>query len=207
MKMRFDKVMDIIRSMKEYYSTTQDKPHTEKFFDVAAKIVETNEFDMYANLEGYTNQDILNAWNFFNKESVTQDVYSMTTDMDTIDATYNDVMEVWNTILRLLNEKVQCIKPDRVLEETKCKDNENESSTLVSSIQEIQRKDEDERIYKVTFLDYTNVIRGTIKGPEGEYINIKEPMLISEKDIPYYSTCGGGFEKLEFVGYLKRLRF
>ncbi len=60
------------------------------------------------------------------------------------------------------------------------------------------------KLYKVTFLEYTDPTKDTIKGPNGEYINVPNDMIISEKDIAFFSKCGGGFEDLKFVGYLKR---
>lgn len=61
----------------------------------------------------------------------------------------------------------------------------------------------EEKIYKVTFLEYTNYDHTRIKTDvPGIYIDISYPCLIRESDIEIFKNYGGGFNDITFVGYL-----
>lgn len=65
-----------------------------------------------------------------------------------------------------------------------------------------------EKIYKVEFMEYTNVLRNTVSNQKQEvadkkYLTVgKEPFLVKESELDKYSTWGGGFRNIEFVGNL-----
>lgn len=61
----------------------------------------------------------------------------------------------------------------------------------------------EEKIYKVTFLEYSNYAHTNIKTDvPGVYIDISNPCLMRESDIEIFKNYGGGFDSVEFVGYL-----
>ena len=63
------------------------------------------------------------------------------------------------------------------------------------------------KIYKVTFLSYTNFSKTAVSNQAEDCknlkcIDVKSPFLIKEDDISYYQQFGGGFESIQFVGFL-----
>lgn len=73
-------------------------------------------------------------------------------------------------------------------------------------------KTELEKVYKVTFMRYTNVMEDTVSDWNGklsdsitaeEYLDIgKEPFLLRESQLEYYRKFGGGYRNIEFVGQI-----
>ena len=60
-----------------------------------------------------------------------------------------------------------------------------------------------EKIYKITFINYTDYSQETVKNEESnEYIKIQSPLLVKESDLQYYSKFGGGIRSAELVGYI-----
>lgn len=68
-----------------------------------------------------------------------------------------------------------------------------------------------EKVYKVTYMLYTNVMRDTVSDWDGkghsladcEYLNVgKEPFLLRESQLEYYRKFGGGYRNIEFVGQI-----
>ena len=65
-----------------------------------------------------------------------------------------------------------------------------------------------EKIYRVEFMEYTNVLRNTVSNQKQEvadrkYLTVgKEPFLVKESELDKYSAWGGGFRSIEFVGNL-----
>lgn len=66
-----------------------------------------------------------------------------------------------------------------------------------------------EKIYKVEFMQYTNVLKDTVSNQTKEvkdkkYLRIgKEPFLIRESELDNYKNWGGGFRYIEFVGNIE----
>ena len=63
-----------------------------------------------------------------------------------------------------------------------------------------------EKLYKVTFLEYTNYTRDTVyycdESNRSHYADAKD-LIIKESDIKYWTKFGKGLEKLDFVGNLR----
>ena len=66
-----------------------------------------------------------------------------------------------------------------------------------------------EKVYKVTFMQYTNALKDTVSDWDGEYDTLgdsnylevgKEPFLLRECELQKYQKYGGGFRSIEFVG-------
>lgn len=212
MSIDYNRTLEIIREMKEFYKGKSVWINTTAYFDLASKAVEADNYGL-SIIDDYTLQEILLADSFFKSKTEIQNMTSMFTDLDTIDASYNEVTEVWDTIKELLSKLLR-IKEFEATPITSSYDSEHEISipegspkTDDNSNNEEDINDEEdelEKIYLVTFLE-ENLLQDTIVSPDGShYIEIPNPMLISEKDIVFFSKCGGGFEDLKFVGYLKR---
>lgn len=63
-----------------------------------------------------------------------------------------------------------------------------------------------EKIYKVTFMEYNNVLRDTIANKDNtDYINVgREPFLVRESELDTYMDYGGGFRSMVFVGNIEK---
>lgn len=68
-----------------------------------------------------------------------------------------------------------------------------------------------EKVYKVTFMLYTNAMRDTVSDWDGkghsladcEYLDVgKESFLLRESQLEYYRKFGGGYRNIEFVGQI-----
>lgn len=68
-----------------------------------------------------------------------------------------------------------------------------------------------EKVYKVTYMLYTNVMRDTVSDWDGkghsladcEYLDVgKEPFLLRESQLEQYRKFGGGYRNIEFVGQI-----
>ena len=65
-----------------------------------------------------------------------------------------------------------------------------------------------EKIYKVTFMKYTNAMENTVSDHPGSgrgdctYLDTSEPFLVRESELDLYRHFGGGFRSIEFVGML-----
>lgn len=68
-----------------------------------------------------------------------------------------------------------------------------------------------EKVYKVTFMQYTNVMKDTISDWDGkghsladcEYLDVgKEAFLLRESQLDCYRKFGGGYRNIEFVGQI-----
>lgn len=68
-----------------------------------------------------------------------------------------------------------------------------------------------EKVYKVTYMLYTNAMRDTVSDWDGkghsladcEYLDIgKEPFLLRESQLEQYRKFGGGYRNIEFVGQI-----
>ena len=63
-----------------------------------------------------------------------------------------------------------------------------------------------EKIYKVEFMNYTNVCKDTVSNQAKElkdekFIRVgKEPFLVRESELDNYRDWGDGFRYIEFVG-------
>ena len=63
-----------------------------------------------------------------------------------------------------------------------------------------------EKIYKVEFMEYTNVSKDAVSNQAKEikdkkYLKVgKEPFLVRESELDNYRDWGGGFRYIEFVG-------
>lgn len=66
-----------------------------------------------------------------------------------------------------------------------------------------------EKIYKVEFMKYNNVLKDTVSDQAKEikdrkYLKIgKEPFLVRESELDNYRAWGGGFRYIEFVGNIE----
>ena len=66
-----------------------------------------------------------------------------------------------------------------------------------------------EKIYKVEFMKYTNVLKDTVSNQAKEikdkkYLRVgKEPFLVRESELDNYRAWGGGFRYIEFVGNIE----
>ena len=74
-----------------------------------------------------------------------------------------------------------------------------------------------EKIYKVEFMEYTNVFKDTVSNQTKEtvsnqikeikdkkYLMVgKEPFLVRESELDNYRAWGGGFRYIEFVGNIE----
>ena len=94
------------------------------------------------------------------------------------------------TSVSLLNEK-----PDYVYVELQTKE-----------INKIAKEKVMEKIYEVTFMEYTNCMENTVSNQAKEigdmkYITVgEEPFLVRESELDKYSTYGGGYRSIRFVG-------
>ena len=65
-----------------------------------------------------------------------------------------------------------------------------------------------EKIYKVKFMHYTNVMENTVSDhpgsgrPDCMYLDTSEPFLVRESELDLYKNFGNGFRSTEFVGML-----
>jgi len=68
-----------------------------------------------------------------------------------------------------------------------------------------------EKVYKVTYMLYTNAMRDTVSDWDGkghsladcEYLDVgKESFLLRESQLEYYRKFGGGYRNIEFVGQI-----
>lgn len=65
-----------------------------------------------------------------------------------------------------------------------------------------------EKIYKVEFMTYTNVMKKAVSDHPGSgrtdctYLDTSEPFLVRESELNLYRHFGGGFRSTEFVGML-----
>lgn len=68
-----------------------------------------------------------------------------------------------------------------------------------------------EKVYKVTFMQYTSVMKDTVSDWDGkghsladcEYLDVgKESFLLRESQLEYYRKFGGGYRNIEFVGQI-----
>ena len=68
-----------------------------------------------------------------------------------------------------------------------------------------------EKVYKVTYMLYTNAMRDTVSDWDGkghsladcEYLDVgKEPFLLRESQLEQYRKFGGGYRNIEFVGQI-----
>ena len=63
-----------------------------------------------------------------------------------------------------------------------------------------------EKIYRVEFMDYTNIHRDTVCNQhrdigDRKYIVVgSEPFLVRESELEFYRAWGNGFRSIEFVG-------
>lgn len=63
-----------------------------------------------------------------------------------------------------------------------------------------------EKIYKITFMEYNNVLRDTVANKDNtDYINVgSEPFLVRESELDTYMDYGGGFRSMVFVGNIEK---
>ena len=65
-----------------------------------------------------------------------------------------------------------------------------------------------EKIYKVKFMQYTNVMENRVSDNQENcnqdcmYLDTSEPFLVRESELDLYRNFGGGFRSTEFVGML-----
>ena len=62
------------------------------------------------------------------------------------------------------------------------------------------------KIYEVTFLEYTNPMKNTVKDKYDNYLDVTRPFLIKECDITRISSFGGGIKELKYVGTLVEIK-
>lgn len=69
-----------------------------------------------------------------------------------------------------------------------------------------------EKVYKVTFMTYTNVMKDTVSDWDGKPSNIskvkclsvgKEPFLVRESDLDKYRCFGDGYRDIQFIGNME----
>lgn len=66
-----------------------------------------------------------------------------------------------------------------------------------------------EKIYKVEFMEYTNISKDIVSNQAKEiknkkYLKVgKEPFLVRESELDGYRAWGGGFRYIEFVGNIE----
>ena len=66
-----------------------------------------------------------------------------------------------------------------------------------------------EKIYKVEFMKYTNVLKDTVSNQakeikDAKYLRVsKEPFLVRESELDNYRAWGGGFRYIKFVGNIE----
>ena len=66
-----------------------------------------------------------------------------------------------------------------------------------------------EKIYKVKFMKYTNVVKDTVSNQAKEikdekFLRVgKEPFLVRESELDNYRVWGDGFRYIEFVGNIE----
>lgn len=58
------------------------------------------------------------------------------------------------------------------------------------------------KIYEVTFIEYTNSMKNTVKDEKGNYLDVSEPCLITEDSIARISSFGKGIRELKYIGTL-----
>lgn len=61
------------------------------------------------------------------------------------------------------------------------------------------------KIYEVTFLEYTNPMKNTVKDKYDNYLDATAPFLIKECDITNVAAYGKGIKELKYVGTLTEL--
>ena len=63
-----------------------------------------------------------------------------------------------------------------------------------------------EKVYKVTFMEYNNVLRDTVANKDNtDYIHVgNEPFLVRESELDTYMDYGGGFRSMVFVGNIEK---
>jgi len=59
-----------------------------------------------------------------------------------------------------------------------------------------------EKLYKVTFITYTNYSNDTVYNRELDIYTAAKEVVIKESEIEYWRNFGDGIESLMFVGYL-----
>lgn len=59
------------------------------------------------------------------------------------------------------------------------------------------------KLYKVTFINYTNPLKNAVKDSDNNYIDTSKPLIIKETDIEKIMKYGNGIKELEYVGDLK----
>ena len=73
-----------------------------------------------------------------------------------------------------------------------------------------------EKVYKVTFMQYTNAMKDTVSDWDGkghsladcEYLDVgKESFLLRESQLEYYRKFGKGYRNIEFVGQIPISKF
>ena len=223
------RIKDILELSKTHFVEVKGDESVNTYIDMAADITEAFYFGKSVSSEviKYTLKDLRAAYHFF----FNVDIYDLYIHIGACDISYEDIDEVYSLIRKLFDEYVSAmikiledkspVEEQEDVEELEDKptfsgDSEDEENTEINISDEmydtimntlsrfhVMLNMDNVKLYEVTFLNYTDYTRDTIKGPDNEYIKTPDPMIISENDIPYFSKCGGGIESLKFVGYLK----
>lgn len=70
-----------------------------------------------------------------------------------------------------------------------------------------------EKVYSVTFMEYTNCMMDTVSdAPDNSWSSIKDcnylsvgkdPFLVKESELPKYQKYGKGYRDIKFVGFIE----